>query len=289
MASWTAPGATTHGVHIHPGGEVLFYTAYQWLNSLPAATRPTNIGIPYYNASPFTTDAATGAVELGQAYGYKIVLNEAYTAAVTDFTPIIEAAEAANVQVFLHSSTTSNDSLLAIHAMEQVGWQPGAYEDFETEGPWWVNSATGKEYPDVNYSINLATAWPGDPDPPYHDLAYWQNWYINTKHYTSVPSWNIEAFCAAPQVLEAAVQGSGSLDQKTLLNYVETHSFYTTKGQMEYPAPYHFGHGYRERLAQILGDGTMQTIWCPPGLTPTGTAVYPRPPWSQVTSTSTST
>ena len=280
----TVEGITNPGfdniVTVELAAEALTYSCFGWLNDMPLTERPTKVAISYGEFSPFTTSAGVGAREMALYYGYEVVQYEGYPLEVTDMTATVQKAKSAGAEVFLGIHTTIEASQLMVRAMKELNYQPAVYWDFYTMYPAWVDpQRPGYIHPDAYYIGSSAMHWPTWSDPPYKGVASWVDWY-ETAFGLDVPNWDYGNPIGGCQVLETAVNAAGTLDSQKLMDYIETHSFNTIQGHVEFPAPYHYIRGVTQAYAQNLADGTMQIVW--PESLATGEAVYPRPPWNEI-------
>ena len=61
------------------------------------------------------------------------------------------------------------------------------------------------------------------------------------------------------QLLEAAVNGAKSLEDKAIANYLKTHTADTIYGTLRFDGPYN--HGTAEQLIKQVQDGQWKVVW----------------------------
>jgi branched-chain amino acid transport system substrate-binding protein len=278
IKGFTEPGFSNN-ISTQVGAEAHLWSTYKWFDTLPSNLKPKKVAISYLESSPFNVDMAVGAYEMAKQYGYDVVLYEGYGIDTKDYTPVVQKAKSAGAEFYFGDHTTVESSTLTIKAMKELDYQPKAYWDFLTMYPIWLDPKNPDAVlKDAWYTITSSLHWTNYADPPFHDVVSWIDWYTKQMHFSAGPNWDYGNFITAPQMIEAAVQASGSLDNAALKSFIETHSFDLINGRVEFPPPWHVIKGETLGVAQIL-NGKEESIWPPDKVTAKG--VYPRPPWNE--------
>ena len=183
--------------------------------------------------SEFALNAAAGARKNAQSMGFEIVYDKTYPPPTTDFTPIVRAIQAANPDVIFVASYPP-DSAGMVKAAHEVGLKAKMfgggmvglqYASFQKNlGPmleniinydFWVPAPT-LNFPGVNEFLKKyqeAAAGKG-VDPLGHYLPPYAYAYL--------------------QVLGQAVEGTKSLDQDKLAQFMHEHTFKTVVGDVKF-------------------------------------------------------
>jgi branched-chain amino acid transport system substrate-binding protein len=194
--------------------------------------RPATVALVAADAE-FALNAAAGARENIKRTGLKTVYESTYPPTTTDFTPVVRAIKATNPDV-VYVGSYPPDSVGMLRAAHEVGLKPKLfgggmvglqYAAFQTSlGPllngvvnydFWVPEPTLK-FPGIDEFLKKyqAQAQKAGVDPLGHYLPPWAYAYM--------------------QVLAQAIEGTKSLDQKKVGEYVRTHEFDTVAGKVQF-------------------------------------------------------
>jgi branched-chain amino acid transport system substrate-binding protein len=181
----------------------------------------------------FPHSALAGARENLKQASLEVVYDRTYPPTTTDFTPIVRAIKAANPDVVFVASYPP-DSVGMVLAAHEVGLRPKLfgggmvglqYATFQTKlGPklnglvnydFWVPEPT-LNFPGINEFLKKyqAQAEKQGVDPLGHYLPPWAY--------------------AMMQVLGQAIEGTKSIDQKTVGEYIRTQTFNTIVGNVKF-------------------------------------------------------
>jgi branched-chain amino acid transport system substrate-binding protein len=194
--------------------------------------KPKTIAIVAADAE-YSKNASEGARKNAKAYGLKIVYDRTYPPTTTDYTPIVRAVQAANPdEVFVASYPL--DSVGMIRAANEVGLKTelfgGGMVGLQTTsiktqlGPllngivnydFWIPAKT-LQFPGVAAFLKKyqARAPAAGVDPLGYYLGPWAYSYL--------------------QILGDAVEGTKSLDQGKLADYLRSHTFKTVMGDIKF-------------------------------------------------------
>jgi branched-chain amino acid transport system substrate-binding protein len=194
--------------------------------------KPQTIAIAMADAE-FGRNACEGAAENAKTAGFKVVYSRTYPPATTDFTPIVRAVQALNPDLFVVCSYPL-DSVGMVKAMNEVGFKPKMWGGamvglqatvFKTQlGPLLnglVNFETWLPHKTMEFpgSMDLikkyqARAGAEGVDPLGYYMPVWAYAYL--------------------QVLGQAVEGTKSLDDGKLADYIRNNTFKTTVGDVKF-------------------------------------------------------
>jgi len=232
---------------------------FKLIASLPAAKRPTRIGI-LAAQNPFTIVAQTGykgrggALNYAKQYHLKVVFNETYPSTTTDFTSTIQKAKAAGVQA-LFVLGLPDDSDLIVKSIKVANWKPALVcacgSQVTTLANWpALGSAT-------NGILGTDVAW-GTENLP--GLAALQS-FATKRGEKVVPSYDVTAY-AILQMLQQAVTGTHSLNQALIRRWLLSHTVRTAAGTFKLLA--NGSPPFREVITQTIGARQLP-VW-PPSL-----------------------
>jgi branched-chain amino acid transport system substrate-binding protein len=181
----------------------------------------------------FPRNAADGARRNAKAAGFEIVYDKTYPPNTTDFTPIVRAIDAANPDIVL-SLSYPPDAVGMVRAVSEIGLKAKLFGG----GLVGLQYASIKQQlgPQLNGIVNYdfwepakTLQFPGVDDflKKYQARAGAEGvdplgYYLPPFAYANL------------QVLQQAVEGTRSLDQGKLAEYLRTHTMKTIVGDIEY-------------------------------------------------------
>ena len=177
----------------------------------------------------FSKNAAEGARDTAKSLGLNVVYDKSYPPTTTDFTPIVHAIQATNPEIVFVASYPP-DSVGMVRAATEIGLKTRyfgggmvglQYSSVKQQfGPklngiidydFWIPAPT-MEFPGITEFLkNYQAKAPGEGIDPL-------GWYLPPFAYSYL------------QVLGDAVEGTKSLDQTKLADYIRSHSFDTIVG-----------------------------------------------------------
>src|SRR5258708_32791139 len=180
----------------------------------------------------FSRNASDGARDNAKATGLKIVYDKTYPPSTTDFAPIVRAVAATNPDLVVVCSYPP-DSVGMVKAVNEIGFKPkmigGGMVGLQATalkvqlGPmlngfvnydWWLPVAK-MQFPAVEDLINRYTPRPA-PEA-FHPLSY----YLAPWGYAQL------------QVLAQAIEGTKSIEDKKLADYIRANTFKTLVGDVK--------------------------------------------------------
>jgi len=243
--------------------------------------KPTTVAIVAAD-SEFAKNASDGARENAKAAGLKIVYDRTYPPATTDFSPIVQAIQAANADLVVVCSYPL-DSVGMVRAANEIGLKAkmfgGAMVGLQTTS---TKTSLGPLLNGiVNYDFWLpvkAMQFPGVLDFLKKYQAKAPAAGVDLLGYY-IPPWAY----ADLQVLGEAVEGTKSLDQDKLGAYMRASTFKTILGDLKFGAngelaqsrvlQIQFQHIKGNDLEQFKGTST-QVVLSPPEYK-SGEVIYP--------------
>ncbi|HXQ50712.1 MAG TPA: amino acid ABC transporter substrate-binding protein [Stellaceae bacterium] len=181
----------------------------------------------------FSQSVLTAAREIAKAAGLKTVYDKSYPPTTTDYAPIVRAVQAANPDLFYLASYPP-DSVGIVRAINEIGFRPkmvgGATVGLNNVsikmqlGPL-LNGIVGYE----NWLPTTTLSFPGVQPvlERYQETAKTDG--LDPLGWSMVP-----AAYAETQVLGAAVNAVGSLDQDKIAQYMHSHAIPTIWGDIAF-------------------------------------------------------
>jgi branched-chain amino acid transport system substrate-binding protein len=229
----------------------------------------------------FSKNACAGARDNIKKAGLKVVYDRSYPGNTTDFTPIVRGVQAANPDLFLICSYPL-DSVGMVQTINELGYKPkmvgGAMVGLQ------ATVFKTKLGPQLNGIVNYETWVPSQATPATTDfLKIYQaragaegvdplGYYLGTWGYAYL------------EVLGAAVNGTKSIDDAKLADYLSKSTIKTILGDMKFGKD---GEWAKSGMMQvqyhdIKGNGVdqfkgmdTQTIVSGPAGVKTGKVIYP--------------
>src|SRR5579871_1190236 len=195
----------------------------------------------------FSRNAADGARDNVKALNLKIVYDKTYPPSTTDFTPIVRAIAATNPDIVVVCSYPP-DSVGIVKAVNEIGFKPkqigGAMVGLQATA---LKAQLG---PMLNGFVNY-DMWLPVPKMQFEGVGD-----LIKKYQARAQAEGVDAlgYYMAPwayaqlQVLQQAVEGTKSLDDKKLSEYLHAHTFKTVLGDIKFGKD---GEWDRPRMLQV--------------------------------------
>jgi branched-chain amino acid transport system substrate-binding protein len=230
----------------------------------------------------FAQNLANGAKELAQKGGLKTVYSQNYPPTTTDFSSLIRAVRAASPDMVFVCSYP-NDSVAIVRALNEIGVGPGV--------KLFGGGMVGLQFTPImeslgsmlNGIVNYNSYVPGVKYPGIEEfLQRYQKKAAEEK--VDPLGFYLPPFgYAMGQMLEQAVNGTKSFDQKKLAEYLHTHTMQTIVGPISYNKD---GEWAQSRMLMIQFRGIVdknldqfrqpgKQVVLYPSAYKTGTAVMP--------------
>jgi branched-chain amino acid transport system substrate-binding protein len=239
---------------------------FEFLKTLPDDQRPKTVAVAT-EQNPFTLvardghDGEGGVLNYAKELGMEVVFSQEYDGKATDLTGLVEAAKASKAEAFVALSLPNGGSLMA-KTLQQVGYTPKYYCQCGSQ------VTTLPSWPDLGEAavnvMSTTSAWPTQDNEGMKDL------YAHMK--VALKSDTLPAYAAGAyailQVMQQSVEGTKSLDQQKLRDYIAKNSFKTSVGDLTYNAD---GTVKFAALLVQFQKGGNQVVW--PDSAKTGDAV----------------
>jgi branched-chain amino acid transport system substrate-binding protein len=241
----------------------------QYILSLPEGERPTTAAYPTQD-DPFAAPVIDGIRAQLEAGGIETVYQTVYPPETTNFDSIASDIKASGAELVAHGAVFE-DGIGMIRSFQKVGYNPASF--FETSAP-----SNSSEFSDAiglqnTEGIFYAVSWHPDTDTPMNAefvAAY------KAKFDGALPAEDAADGFAAAQVLQAAVEATGGLDQAAIRDYLHANPVDTILGTLSWDET---GAPEQAFLLAQWQDGTSQIV-LPEELATTDTIVAPKPDWT---------
>ena len=197
-----------------------------WVSGLPADQRPKTAAYPAQD-DPFAAPVVEGVREKLEAAGVKTVYNKVYPADTTNFDAIASAVKASRADLVAQGAVFEDGGGL-VRSFVKAGYNPRIL--FQTSAP-----SNGDQYSKGvglanTEGVFYAVSW--SPDSKYELNSDFVQAY--QKKYGGVPEEDAADAFAAAQVLQAAVEAVGSLDQTKLSEWLHGNKVNTILGPLSW-------------------------------------------------------
>jgi branched-chain amino acid transport system substrate-binding protein len=218
-------------VPVGPEGVKAFSTGYF---ELAAAQKPKPQTVAMLAAdAEFARTATDGAKENAKARDFKIIYDQTYPPATTDFAPVVHALEAANADMVFVASYPP-DTVGIIRAASEIGYTPKMFGG--TMIGLLVTPIKVQLGPLMNGMVIMESFVPA-PSFNFPGLRE-----MLDKYRAKATGQQVDPFgysfapfgYAAGQILAKAVNDTRSLDHEILAKYIHEHSFQTVAGEIAY-------------------------------------------------------
>jgi len=230
----------------------------------------------------FAHNCADGGRENIKKTGLKIVYDKTYPPNTTDFSPIVRAVQAANPDVFLICSYVA-DSTGMVQALNEIGYKPkmvgGGMVGLQSPA---IKTKLG---PMLNGITNY-DMWEPAPKLESPEITAFLKKYQAKAGAAGVDplGYYLPPFAYAQmQVVGQAIEGTKSLDDAKLADYMRTQTFKTVVGNVKFGKDGEWAtskmlqvqfHGLKDNSLDQFKDVSHQTIVAPPDYA-SGKLIYP--------------
>jgi branched-chain amino acid transport system substrate-binding protein len=241
---------------------------FEYLKTLPDDQKPKTLAVVTAQ-NPFTLvardgfDGEGGVLNYAKEAGIEVVYNEEYATTATDLSALVQGAKASGAEALVALSLP-NDGALIARTVNQADYRPTLYCQCGSQ------VTTLPNWPDLGPAgINVfasTTAWPTQDNEGIAELA---EHFQSELKVPALPAYGAVGYSIL-QVLQQAVEGTESLDQQKIRDYIGENEFKTAVGDLNYNED-----GTVEFGALLLQyqEGGNQVIW--PEDVATGEAVVP--------------
>ncbi|MCU1411138.1 MAG: amino acid/amide transporter substrate-binding protein family [Rhodoglobus sp.] len=198
----------------------------EWVESLPADERPKTAAY-ITQTDPNTEPAVQGFQDQLEALGVETVYDESYAPEQTAFDSAADAIKRADPDLLVHGAV-GEDGIGLVRSLQKVGFSPDQF--FQTNAPSDIagypagigEANTEGIFSSVSWTP--ATDFPGSQD---FVAAY-------EKKYGIEPDDNASSSYSAAQILQAAVEAVGEIDQDKIAEWLHANTVDTISGPMSW-------------------------------------------------------
>ena len=194
--------------------------------------KPETVAIVGADAE-FPHNAMSGARDNAKRLGFKIVYDNTYPPTTVDLTPVVRAIKALNPDI-VYVASYPPDSVAMVMAANEVGLQPKQFGGgmVGLQSAALMTKLGAKLNGIVNYDY-----WVPEPTtnfPGIHDFLKKYQPRAEKEGVDPLGHYMPPYAYAEVQVLGLAIEGTKSLDQKKVAEYIRTHEFNTIVGKVRF-------------------------------------------------------
>ncbi len=244
-------GSYTYQEPYYPEG------VFKLMASMPAATRPSKIAI-LTDQNPFTVVAQNGyqgqggALNFARQYHMQVVFDQEYPSTTTDFTSTLEKAKTSGAQALIVLGLPDDSDLIA-KTVKVIGWKP------EIECMCGSQVTTLPNWPSLGSAtdgvLGTDVAWVSQDFPGLATLQA----FAAKRGESVLPNYDVTAY-AILQMLQQGVEGTHSLNQAAIRNWLLHHTVHTAAGVFQLLP--NGSPPYSEVVTQTIGS-SQQPVWPP--------------------------
>jgi branched-chain amino acid transport system substrate-binding protein len=205
-------------------------TFANWIANLPADQRPKTAAYPTLD-DPFAAPNVDGIRQVLEAAGIKTVYKTTYAIDTKNFDSIVAAMKSANPDVVVHGATFE-DGVGLTRAMLKAHFTPKFF--YETSTPSFADQYVKAVGEGNTEGVMYAVSYSPEADTPGNKefVAEYQKEFGS-----DIPPEDAADAYAAAQVMQAAVEGVGSIDDQTkLADWLRSNSVDTILGPLSWNA-----------------------------------------------------
>jgi branched-chain amino acid transport system substrate-binding protein len=240
----------------------------EWVLSLPEGERPTTAAYPTQD-DPFAAPVIDGVRQQLEAGGIETVYQTVYPPETTNFDTIGADIQSSGAELVAQGAVFE-DGVGLVRSFQRIDYNPAIL--FQTSAPSNSDQYAEGIGPENTEGIFYAVSWHQDTDTPMNAefVAAYQ------ERFDAIPAEDAADAFAAAQVLQAAVEAVGEIDQEAIKDYLHANEVETVLGTLSWDET-----GAPEQaflLAQWQGD--QAEIVLPEEVATTDTIVIPKPDWA---------
>ena len=199
-----------------------------WVKNLPADQRPKTAAYPTLD-DPFAAPNVDGIRQVLEGAGIKTVYKTTYAIDTKNYDSIVAAMKSANPDLVVHGATFE-DGVGLTRAMLKSGWTPKMF--YETSTPSFADQYSKAVGEENTEGVMYAVSYSPEADTPGNKefVAQYKKMFG-----TDIPPEDAADAYAAAQVMQAAVEAVGSIDdQLALADWLRDNSVDTILGQLSW-------------------------------------------------------
>ncbi|MEV4178597.1 amino acid ABC transporter substrate-binding protein [Nonomuraea sp. NPDC049709] len=238
-----------------------------WVKSLPEADRPKTAAYPSQD-DPFALPVIKSMQEQLEALGVKTVYSEVYPADTTNFQSVAGTL-ADRKPDLVAQGAVFEDGVGMVRSLKQLGFSPKLL--FQTSAPSNSSQYSDGVGPANTEGVFYTVSWNEKATTPLNAefvAAY-------RKAHDAAPAEDAADAFAAAQVLQAAVEAVGAIDQDRIKDWLHANTVQTLLGPLSWKEN---GEPKGSFLLAQWQGGKVEVVG-PPELATTRTVVNPKPDW----------
>ena len=203
-------------------------TFADWVKNLPADQRPKTAAYPTLD-DPFAAPNVDGIRAVLEDAGIKTVYKTTYAIDTKNFDSIVAAMKSANPDLVVHGATFE-DGVGLTRAMLKSGWTPKMF--YETSTPSFADQYTKAIGVENTEGVMYAVSYSPEADTPGNKefVAQYKKMFG-----TDIPPEDAADAYAAAEVMQAAVEAVGSIDdQAKLADWLRSNKVDTILGPLSW-------------------------------------------------------
>ena len=240
----------------------------EYIESLPETKRPKTAAYPTQD-DPFTKPVINTIRSELEGLGVTTVYSKVYPPDTTNFDTIANAIGSESPDLVAQGAVFE-DGVGLIRSMQKAGFNPRIL--FQTSAP--SNSSQYSDAVGVSNTEGVFYTVSWSPEADYPLNAEFVRAY-DERFGGEPPEDAADAFAAA-QVLQAAVEAVGEIDQAAIADYLHQNSVETILGELSWDET---GAPQSEFILAQWQKGKPEVV-LPEDVATSGTIVYPKPDWS---------
>jgi branched-chain amino acid transport system substrate-binding protein len=241
----------------------------EYLKSLPADQRPQSAAYPVMD-DPFTVPVIDTIQAELEAMGVETVYSKVYPPDTTNFDTIANAIGSQNPDLVAQGAVFE-DGVGLIRSMQKAGYNPSIL--FQTSAPSNSTQYSDAVGVDNTEGVFYTVSWSPEADYPMN--AQFVRAY-DEKFGGEPPEDAADAFAAA-QVLQAAVEEVGDIDQDAIADYLHENSVETILGELSWDET---GAPEQEFILAQWQSGAPEVV-LPKEVATADEVIFPKPDWSR--------
>jgi branched-chain amino acid transport system substrate-binding protein len=198
----------------------------EWVKGLPADQRPKTAAYPTLD-DPFAAPNVDGIRQVLEGAGIKTVYKTTYAIDTKNFDSIVAAMKSANPDLVVHGATFE-DGVGVTRAMLKSGWTPKMF--YETSTPSFADQYVKAIGEGNTEGVMYAVSYSPEADTPGNKEFVAE---YKKKFGSDIPPEDAADAYAAAQVMQAAVEAVGSIDdQAKLAEWLHSNKVNTILGDL---------------------------------------------------------
>ncbi len=235
------------------------------IEEMPQESRPETVALVQQD-DPNTTQAAEIFAERLGELGITTVYDQTYVPDTSNFDTIANAVKQADPDVVIHGPVTS-DGVSLVRSLQKVNFSPDMF--------YQQNAPTSPNYAQAIGEANTEGIFTSIAYSTETDFGGNKDFVAGyTEQYGYAPDEDAANSYTAGQVLQAAVEGVGNLDQAAMADWLHANTVDTIVGPLSWDSA---GRPQGELLLAQFQSGELQVV--APEDRATAEAIYSKPSW----------